>query len=148
MDTVTKQKRSWIMSRIKSRGTQPEMTLRKAFRDVGLRYRCSGQAIDLVKPDIFFPKAKVAVFAQGCYWHGHADCGGFKPPKTNTAFWVNKILSNKERDCADDIALRMRGWVVERVWECELKVMVKEEKLASYAQYVASRVKSRSQKSL
>jgi DNA mismatch endonuclease (patch repair protein) len=143
MDTVSKTKRSWIMSRIKSRGTKPEMTLRRAFRGAGLSYRCKGAAIDLVKPDIFFPKAKVAVFAQGCFFHGHSVCNGFKPPKTNTAFWVNKVLSNKERDAQDDIALRVRGWVVERVWECELKKMTEEE-LSAYAEYVASRVRSRS----
>lgn len=108
-DIVSKAKRSEIMSRIRSRGNQrTEMAMVKllrANRITGWRrhYPIEG------KPDFAFPKQKVAVFVDGCFWHGCPKC--FRMPKTNRKFWEDKIYANKRRDTAVRRALRQRGWV-------------------------------------
>ena len=73
----------------------------------------------LGKPDFAFPNEKLAVFVDGCFWHGCPRC--YQQPKQNTAFWKNKVLVNKARDKRVSRKLRSSGWSVCRVWECTLK---------------------------
>jgi len=70
-------------------------------------------------PDIVFPRARVAVFIDGCFWHGCPDHGA--KPKTNEAFWAAKIAANKKRDRVADLELQSSGWTVVRIWEHEVK---------------------------
>lgn len=117
-DVLTKEQRSYNMSRIKSRDTQPEFMLRKAVSGAGLRgyrlhYRLTG------KPDIVFPKRKIAIFIDGCFWHKCSKC--FVQPATNGLFWTKKIDSNVKRDETVNAELRKNGWKVLRIWEHELK---------------------------
>lgn len=71
------------------------------------------------KPDFVFPKQRLAIFVDGCFWHGH-DCRNTKP-KTNADYWVTKINRNKNRDVQVTETLINKNWTVIRVWECELK---------------------------
>lgn len=104
------------MSRVRSRDTAPEMQLRRALHAAGMRYRLSGALPG--RPDLVFTRARIAVFIDGCYWHGcpvHAT-----RPKTNAAWWAAKLDRNIERDCEVNAALRAEGWQVIRVWAHEL----------------------------
>lgn len=70
------------------------------------------------KPDLIFPEKKVAVFVDGCFWHGHPT--RFRQPKSNAVFWRNKIQANRKRDKLVNRTLRRQGWIVVRIWESEL----------------------------
>ena len=117
-DIFTKAKRSAVMSRIRGSGNKDtELRLIQIFRGnsvTGWRRRSPLAG----KPDFVFPKLKLAVFVDGCFWHGcpkHATW-----PKTRAAFWLAKITGNKARDRRVNYALRKRGWKVVRIWEHEL----------------------------
>jgi DNA mismatch endonuclease (patch repair protein) len=118
-DVFTKAKRSQVMSQIRSHGNKAtELALAKLFR----RHKIAGwrrhQKI-FGKPDFTFPKIKLAVFVDGCFWHGcprHAT-----KPKSNRAFWKNKFARNMARDRLVNRTLRKFGWKVIRIWECRLK---------------------------
>jgi DNA mismatch endonuclease (patch repair protein) len=103
----------------RKRDTRPEMELRRAAFRLGLRYRVAARPIARLPrtADLVFPLARVAVFVDGCFWHG---CPlHFKPPRTNMAYWGPKIARNQARDAAVDAALREAGWQVVRIWEHE-----------------------------
>ena len=111
--------RSALMSRVRSkRNATTELKLVSLLRAAGLRgWRRSFSLLG--KPDFVFPKAKLAVFVDGCFWHGH-DCGRNLTPKRNVALWLRKFDSNKHRDARVTRALRGEGWRVIRIWECAL----------------------------
>ena len=108
------------MSRIKNKGTKPEVTLRKALFARGFRYRVNVKTLP-GKPDIVLPRYKTIIFVHGCFWHGHHGCKYAYIPKSNTEFWINKISSNRERDAVVKRKLEESGWKVIVVWECEIK---------------------------
>lgn len=118
MDKISKKTRSWNMSRIRSSDTSPELRVRRYLYHRGYRYRIRYQIKG--KPDIAFPGRHVAVFVNGCFWHGH-DCKLFRIPKTRTEFWVEKIESNRKRDKVVDLTLSKAGWKILRIWECEME---------------------------
>ena len=120
MDIWNKKKRSEIMSKIRSKNTKPEMTLRKALFARGFRYRVNDKKLP-GKPDIVLPKYKTAIFVHGCFWHNHEDCKYAYIPKTNTKFWVDKITSNSQRDKINSQKLADLGWCVITIWECEIR---------------------------
>ncbi len=107
------------MSKQKSRNTGIEMALRKALHAAGLRYRVHRRPLESVRreADIVFIGAKVAVFVDGCFWHGCPDHATW--PKTNPQFWRDKIEGNRRRDTDTDIRLAEAGWLAVRVWEHE-----------------------------
>lgn len=108
--------RSEIMKRVKQKDTAAELALRSALHGLGLRYRLH-RRIEGVVVDIVFPTAKVAVFVDGCFWHGcplHATL-----PKSNQFYWLPKLAENKERDQRQSDKLRTAGWTVIRFWEHE-----------------------------
>jgi DNA mismatch endonuclease (patch repair protein) len=108
------------MSRIKGRDTKPEMRVRRACHQLGLRFRL--QRKDLPgKPDLVFPKHKTVLFVHGCYWHSHSCRYGSVVPKTNTQFWQNKRLATVHRDERNQRELEYLGWRVLVYWECETK---------------------------
>ena len=115
VDTVSKDKRSKIMAAIQSKNTKPELCLRKALWAKGLRFRIQ---FGKEKIDIAFPSKKIAVFVDGCFWHGcpiHSHL-----PKSNEEYWVPKLKKNIERDKAKNERLEAEGWRVLRFWEHEL----------------------------
>jgi DNA mismatch endonuclease (patch repair protein) len=118
-DKFTKRERSEIMRSVKSRENQStELKLISIFKDYKIKgwrrnYKLHG------KPDFVFPQKKIALFADGCFWHGH-NCRGLKP-STNQQYWDNKISKNRRRDNETNRYLSNIGWTVIRIWECELK---------------------------
>jgi len=117
MDTVSKKKRSEIMSRIRSKNTKPELIVRKYLFSKGYRYRLHDNKLP-GKPDIVLKKYKTAIQVRGCFWHGHG-CKFSNIPKTNRAFWRNKILNNKKRDKKNDQKLRRLGFKLIVIPECK-----------------------------
>lgn len=101
------------------RDTKPEVLLRKELTKLGLRYRIDHAPVEGVrsKADIVFPRAKLAVFVHGCFWHGCPEHA--RPTKSNTKWWADKIAANKRRDAKTTKAVEAAGWDVLRVWEHE-----------------------------
>lgn len=117
-DTVSKKRRSEIMRAVRSRGNRvTELALVRLLR----QYKISGwrrHAGLTGNPDFIFQKQKVAMFVDGCFWHGCAKhC---RMPKGNSSYWNPKIASNKCRDVRVNRALRRAGWQVLRIWEHDL----------------------------
>lgn len=116
------------MQAIRGRDTKPERLLRSLIHAQGLRYRVSARPLPSLRrtADLVFRPAKVAVFVDGCYWHGCSE--HYVPPKTNSGYWSDKVLGNMTRDRDTDSRLREAGWTVLRFWEhespdaCALKV--------------------------
>ncbi len=120
-DVFTKEKRSQVMSRIKGKGNKDtELAMIQVLR----RHHISGwrrnQAV-WGKPDFVFPKQKIALFVDGCFWHGCPLPKHSNVPKNNQEFWAKKLQANKDRDKLVTHELRKQGWRVVRVWEHELK---------------------------
>jgi DNA mismatch endonuclease (patch repair protein) len=107
------------MKSVRQRDTAAELKLRSALHALGLRYRIDQQPLPGIRrrADIVFTRARVAVYVDGCFWHGcplHATW-----PKENAEFWRNKIETNRRRDADTDTRLEEAGWRVIRVWEHE-----------------------------
>ena len=137
-DTVSRKVRSQIMSRIRGTGNQRTdkavaSMLRKAGvtgwrRHIVIRLPATKSAMSVasdstefkprVRPDFVFPKQKVALFIDGCFWHGCRRC--YTAPKASRAFWKRKVITNRERDKYQTVALKRLGWRVVRVWEHQL----------------------------
>lgn len=116
-DNLSEAQRRKCMRRVKSKNTKPEMRLRKALWARGHRYRLKAAVVG--KPDILFPGRRVAIFVDGCFWHG---CPAHKNiPTTNHDFWLAKIAKNQERDAVVTDTLMAAGWTVLRFWEHDLK---------------------------
>jgi DNA mismatch endonuclease (patch repair protein) len=119
-DVFTKAKRSQVMSRIRGRGNKAtEVALMLLFRREGITGWRRHMAV-FGKPDFVFPKLKLAIFVDGCFWHGcpkHSNV-----PVNNRPFWSLKLDTNKRRDRLVTRTLRDRNWSVLRVWEHELSV--------------------------
>lgn len=114
------------MAAIKGRDTRPEMTVRRFLFAKGLRYRVNNRRLP-GSPDIVLRKYRTVVFVDGCFWHGHEGCRYYRLPATNADFWRHKIILNQARDYANNVYLRMAGWRVIRVWECEIKTKARRE---------------------
>ena len=119
-DRISKERRSWNMSRIRGKDTKPEIVLRSLMHRAGFRYRLHDKSLP-GKPDIVLPKHKTAIFVNGCYWHRHKDCPKATTPKTNTAFWGKKFKDTIARDARKRSELVENDWRVITIWECELE---------------------------
>lgn len=119
MDIVDTATRSRMMAGIRGTNTKPEIFFRKSLHSMGFRYRLGGQGLP-GKPDIIFPKQRIAIFVNGCFWHKH-ECKYFKWPKNNPQFWQEKLDANTKRDNHVTTELQSNGWLVLTIWECELK---------------------------
>lgn len=115
----------------KGRDTKPELAVRRLLHAQGYRYRVNHRPEkDLRRTaDLVFTKAKVAVFIDGCYWHGCPE--HYVSPVTNYSYWSGKVATNRTRDINTNQALSNRGWTVLRYWEHEPPVFV-AEKIKSY----------------
>ena len=119
MDTLTPEKRSWNMSRIRSKDTKPERVVRSFLHRNGFRFRLHVKNLPGM-PDIVLPKYKTVIEVRGCYWHRHEGCKYAYMPKTKVEFWQKKFAENVARDQRTEQELRKLGWNVITVWECEL----------------------------
>jgi DNA mismatch endonuclease (patch repair protein) len=110
---------SRIMRGNRRRDTRPELQVRRLLHREGLRYRVD-QRLDIggckVRPDIVFAKRRVAVFIDGCFWHGCPEHGRV-PTGANASYWELKLGRNRRRDAIQDEALKSAGWTVIRMWE-------------------------------
>lgn len=129
VDKVSKEVRSYNMSRIRSKDTTPEILVRIYLFSKGLRFRKNDKRYP-GSPDIVLPKYKTMVFVHGCFWHLHDGCKYAVMPKSNVEFWEKKLYGNKERDERNKKELEELGWKVITVWECELKKDKVEQTLA------------------
>lgn len=118
MDRLTRERRSWNMSRIKGKDTKPEVLVRSVLHQLGFRFRLHRSDLP-GKPDITLPKHRTVIFVHGCFWHRHSGCRLAYTPKSNEAFWSEKLASNVKRDKRNQSALRKLGWSVLIVWECQ-----------------------------
>ena len=106
------------MAQIKSKGNKStELALIKIFKTNNIKGWKRNYPV-IGKPDFIFLKKRIAIFADGCFWHGH-NCRNVNP-KENNDYWSAKIESNKERDKTINIIFQKRGWFVIRYWECEI----------------------------
>jgi DNA mismatch endonuclease (patch repair protein) len=105
------------MQAIRSRDTTPERLIRRLVHAQGLRYRVAARPLSDLRrtADMVFRPTKVAVFIDGCYWHGCPE--HYVPPKTNPGYWSDKVARNMARDRDTDERLRAAGWLVLRFWE-------------------------------
>lgn len=138
VDIFTPEQRHYVMSRIRSRNTKPELKVRQWLWRHGYRYRLNVKSVP-GKPDIVMRKYRTAIFVNGCFWHGHfvqlsvdscqliVNSSCCRIPETNREFWVKKIWRNQERDQQNYQLLRDNGWQVIVVWECQLKAATMEE---------------------
>ena len=107
------------MSRIRGRDTKPEMLVRRALHGRGLRYRLHSTELS-GKPDLVFPRHRVALFVHGCFWHQHG-CHLTKLPEVRRDFWEAKLSRTRKRDALAVQDLVASGWRVLIVWECALR---------------------------
>ncbi len=118
MDRVTREVRSKIMASVRTSGGTTERKMEKLLRLRGIHgYRKQWPVAG--KPDFAWPKAKVALFVDGCFWHGCPRCN--RPSKSNVEFWQTKVIANRRRDIRVSRRLRRDGWKVLRVWECAVE---------------------------
>lgn len=120
VDSLTKEKRSWNMSRITGKNTKPEILLRSLLHREGFRFRLHDKRLP-GKPDIVLPRYRTVIFVNGCFWHRHSNCKYAYTPKSRQEFWLNKFQGTVQRDQEKQKMLADLGWQVLVVWECELK---------------------------
>ena len=118
MDRISKEHRSWNMSRIKSGNTKPEIVVRSLLHKLGYRFRLHRKDLP-GKPDIVLPRYNSVVFVHGCFWHRHNGCKNASVPKTKKIFWREKFKGNIERDIKVQEELQSMGWKILIIWECE-----------------------------
>ena len=119
-DVFTREKRSSVMSKIRSAGNRnTELRMIALFKAAGIRGWRRSVAL-FGKPDFVFPRERLAVFVDGCFWHRHNGCKFSYTPKTRLEFWLPKFDQNIARDRLVTRTLRSQGWRVIRVWECSL----------------------------
>lgn len=116
---MTKQQRHECMSHIRSKDTNPEVTVRRELFRRGFRFRKNVRSLPGT-PDIVLPRYRTVIFINGCFWHGHKGCRLYTVPKTNVRFWTDKIERNRSRDQLNIQRLESLEWNVITVWECQL----------------------------
>ena len=104
-----------------TKGTKPEVQLRRAVHALGLRFRLHKRLIGRCIPDFVLPRWRLAVFVDGCFWHGCPDHSPAEFKGPNAAKWREKIETNRARDSRNNAMLADAGWKVLRVWECEIR---------------------------
>lgn len=119
-DVLTIEQRSYCMSRIKSKNTQPELQLKQLIKDLCIPFKQNYRKLS-GSPDIYIPELNLVFEVRGCFWHGHKNCHRFKYPKSNAAFWANKINRNVFRDKINIRQLNKIGIRTCIVWECEFR---------------------------
>lgn len=129
-DVLTQQKRSEVMSKIRSKNTKPELIVRRFLFAQGFRFRLHQETLP-GRPDIILKKFNSIVFVNGCFWHGHDNCKHFNMPQSRLEYWVPKIKKNISKDLEVKKQLRKLGWNVFTIWECQLKTRKVEKTLST-----------------
>lgn len=119
-DHLSAEKRSWNMSRIRSKDTSVEKKVRSYLFAQGFRFRKNDPRLP-GKPDIVLPKYHTVIFVHGCFWHRHPGCKYATTPSTNAEYWTKKFSRNIENDNKHSQELTSQGWKVLIVWECDIR---------------------------
>jgi|ERR1043166_131249 DNA mismatch endonuclease (patch repair protein) len=119
MDVFDAEQRSAVMRAVKSKGTKPEIKVRRLLHKAGYRYRLHRKDLP-GNPDLVFPSRRAVIFVHGCFWHQHPGCPHAARPSSNSAYWTKKLDRNVERDKRNMAALADAGWRALVLWECEL----------------------------
>lgn len=117
-DRLTPERRSVLMSKVRSKDTSPELRVRRLAHALGFRFRLHRRDLP-GSPDMVFPRLRKVVFVHGCFWHRHEDCSKASSPKSREAYWEEKFARNVDRDRCATAALAEMEWKVMVVWECE-----------------------------
>jgi DNA mismatch endonuclease, patch repair protein len=117
MRRLTLEQKCTMMSRFRKTNSGPELTLRRALERNGLTYQAYPKLPG--SPDLVLSRARVAIFVQGCFWHGCPE--HYRAPRSRRGYWSAKLAGNKSRDRAAARRLRKMGWHVVTAWECTLK---------------------------
>lgn len=120
MDRVSSEKRSLIMSAVRSKNTSPELAVRRLVYGLGYRYRLHSKSLPGC-PDLVFSGRRKVILVHGCFWHRHPKCRYATTPKSRVDFWMAKFERNVARDRRVCRELKKMGWAVMVVWQCELK---------------------------
>ncbi|MBZ5502189.1 MAG: very short patch repair endonuclease [Acidobacteriia bacterium] len=131
-DSITKKRRSWNMSRIRSKDTKPEMAVRSSLKRLGVSFRVHVRRLPGC-PDIVLSKLRTVLFVNGCFWHRHRNCRFAYCPKTHQDFWEKKFRTNIERDRRLRRSLKKLGWTVQVIWECQTREVDRLDKLVRRA---------------
>lgn len=135
-DIVSPQKRSLIMRSVRSKGTKPEMIVRKWLHARGYRFRLHKKNLP-GKPDITMPKYKAVIFTHGCFWHRHSCKDGLRLPTSRQEYWIPKLNGNRDRDMRNVAELEKMGWRCLVLWECEIKDReLMERRLKNFLSFV------------
>lgn len=118
MDRLSKERRSWNMSRIRGKDTTPEILVRSRLHRLGYRFRLHRRDLP-GNPDIVMPRFRIAIFVHGCFWHRHHNCRYAYTPKSRIPFWKLKFTQNQLRDRLVARHIRVISWRRIVVWECE-----------------------------
>ena len=119
-DRLSKERRSWNMSRIRGKDTSIEISVRSYLFRNGFRFRKNVSSLP-GSPDIVLPKYRTVIFINGCFWHHHEGCRYATVPKSRPEFWMSKFERNVFNDKKNRELLEALGWNVITVWECSLK---------------------------
>lgn len=120
MDKISPERRSENMRRIRSTDTKPELVVRSLLHKLGYRFRLHRAGLP-GRPDIVFPSRRKAIFVHGCFWHQHHACIDGRVPKSNSAYWREKLLKNTARDVTSRRQLTKMGWPTLVIWECKVR---------------------------
>lgn len=134
-DVYSKAKRSQIMASIRGKHTSPEILLARLLKELGLGFERHRKDLP-GSPDAVLPRKKIALFVNGCFWHGHHNCSRATLPSTNKVFWRAKIEKNKSRDESQRRKLRKMGWSVLTFWTC--KPLTREALCSRLQKYTSS----------
>lgn len=118
VDHLSSERRSWNMSRIRSKDTSSEIAVRSLLHKMGYRFRLHQGNLP-GKPDIVLKKHNTIIFCHGCFWHQHPNCRRATIPKSNQKYWLPKLQRNVNRFVAVQKQLEDAGWNVAVIWECE-----------------------------
>jgi DNA mismatch endonuclease (patch repair protein) len=118
VDTISRERRSENMRRIRSKGTKPEMVVRRLVHAMGCRFRLHSSKLP-GKPDLVLPRLNSIIEVRGCFWHQHRGCLDAHIPKSHIPYWRPKLQRNAWRDKQVVRQLRKLGWRVLVIWECE-----------------------------
>lgn len=125
-DIVSEEQRSYIMSKVASKDTKPELLVRSFLHRSGFRFRVHEKKLP-GRPDLVLPKHQAVVFVHGCFWHRHNGCAKATMPATRVEFWREKFERNVARDLTNQADLRNLGWRVIVLWECEIATITARE---------------------
>ena len=136
-DIFSEEQRSYVMSRVGSKNTKPELIVRSYLHRLGFRFKIHEKKLP-GRPDVVLPKHRCVVFVNGCFWHRHKGCPRATMPSTRVDFWQSKFEKNIARDQKNLSLLKKAKWKGCLVWECEIdKISRRKKKLLELANEIA-----------